>query len=261
MEEVRECAERTLAAESARLALTHHMDPAWPKSKPRRRGGLLRPLLKLAGAAGRRAWEHAGRRYLTFRLEGFVEPSRRRHVAASPSRWSEIHKEGEHWSGRTGQPLATLDPVSGGGFVDTWFLLDALRGLTAATADGEEVVRGTPCRRVATRVDLARASAAVPEGIRPPEVDRFEDLLALPLLVWIDGTYVRRVRLEEAHRSQEVELWDFGVATEELDWSRLPEPQPADTADGAGDGSGWSRAVKLLRRARPSGRRPATPPP
>jgi hypothetical protein len=48
--------------------------------------------------------------------------------------------------------------------------------------------------------------------------------------VWIDGKHVRRFQTVErgsgryarATKTETVELWDFGVPVDELDWSRLP---------------------------------------
>ncbi len=228
-----------------------------PASKPRRRGGLLRPLLRLAGAAGRWGWKYVGRNWSSFSFEGVIEPSRRRYMMAASPKFAMLEKDGKRWSGHAGQPLAALkSSAGGGGFLDVWFLLDALRGLSAADIEGEAVLHGTSCRRLVASVDLARASAAAPYGVHPPSVDRFEELLALPLTVWIDGTHVRRVRFEEEEpsRSWEVELWDFGVPTDGLDWSRLPAPSASGTPDEAGDTRWRSRAAKLLRRARPSRR-------
>ena len=252
LDELRECAERTLAAGSARIQVAFDMDAALPERKPRRRGGLLRPLLRPAGAAGRWGWNYVAETWSSFRFDGFVEPVRRRHMlaaekAAAVRNWAELEQDGKSFSGRPGQPIAALDPVRGRGFTDVWFLLDSLRGLEVATAEGEDVVRGTPCRRLAARVDLARASAAVPNGIHPPSVDRFEDLLSLPFTVWIDGTHVRRVRFEEAQpsRSWQIELFDFGVSTEGLDWSRLPSFGARDEAP-----AGGSRPLRVLERVR-----------
>ena len=253
MEELRACAELTLGAGSARIHFAYDMDAALPESKPRRRGGLLRPFLRSAGAAGRWGWNYVAENWSSFRFDGFVEPVRRRHMLAASEKsgalrnWAELERDGKRFSGRPGEPTAALDPVHGRGFTDVWFLLDSLRGLEVATAEGEDVVRGTPCRRLAARVDLARASAAAPNGIHPPSVDRFEDLLSLPFTVWIDGTHVRRVRFEEAQpsRSWQIELFDFGVSTEGLDWSRLPSfgTRGESPADG-------SRARRLLGRVR-----------
>ena len=221
--EVLGCLERTLAADSARIMVAAAIDFSLPKSKPRRRGGLLRPLLPLAGAAVRATWQQAGERWGSFCFEGYIEPSRRRHLCGS-AKGGEVYKQGKRWGGNPGQPLAALNQTGTSSF-DIWFLLDALRGLTAATAQGEETVRGTSCRRLDVRVDLAHASAASPAGIHVPRAEVFEDLLAIPLSVWIDGTHVRRVCFEEMQEPQNMlslELWDFGVSTEGLDWSRVP---------------------------------------
>lgn len=246
LDEAVECAERTLAAPSARIRAGYEMDFSVPESKPRRRGGLLRPLLRLAGAAARRGWNYVGRSWSSFSFEGFIEPSRRRCMMASP-KFAVLWRDAKRWSGNPGQPLSALTPARGSGafLVDVWFLLDALRGLERATVEGEDDIRATACTRLAVRVDLGRASAAAPDGIHPPSVDRFEDLLELPLTVSIDGTHVRRVRFEEEEpsRSWEIELWDFGVATEGLDWSRLP------AFDAGGEASkGGSRGRLLTRR-------------
>ena len=215
-----------MAAGSARISADYEMDASLTTGKPRRRGGLLRPLVKAVGAAARFGWNRLAEKWTSYSFEGFIEPARHRHMIVASPKFAMLEKDAKHWSGAAGQPLGALKPARRpGAFLDVWFLLDALRGLEAATAEGEDVVRGTQCRRLAVRVDLARASAAAPNGLHPPAVDRFEDLLALPLTVWIDATHVRRVRLEEEvpTRTWQVELWDFGVSTDGLDWSRLPE--------------------------------------
>lgn len=224
LDEAVACVERTLGADSARIGLHHEMDASLPSRRPRRRGGLLRPFVRLAAMTARRAWEEAGRRWTTFSSEGFIEPSRRRHMVAVSQGWAMMLKDGRLFNGRPGQPLATLEPAAtkAGPAFDPWFVLDALRGLEVAALEGEEIVRGTSCRRLAVRVDIARASGATLGGVRPPEVDRYEELLALPLTVWTDGTHVRRVRFEAGISTLHVELWDFGVPTNHLDWSRLP---------------------------------------
>ncbi len=97
-----------------------------------------------------------------------------------------------------------------------------------------DTLHGAVCRRFAAHVDMERASAASGEGLPPPQVDRFEELRALPVAVWIDGQHVRRIRFEQApFRRLTLDLWEFGVPVDELDWSRLPafrspgyEPKP-----------------------------------
>src|SRR5262249_45829817 len=84
---------------------------------------------------------------------------------------------------------------------------------------------GTASRRFAAHVDLERASAATEDGLKPPPVERFEELRALPVTVWIDGQHVRRIRFESRPLPRHIstlDLWKFGVPAGDLDWSRLP---------------------------------------
>ena len=81
-----------------------------------------------------------------------------------------------------------------------------VRAGTDARQAGAEAVRGTMCRKVAVRAGSAE------------------------LTVWIDDDHIRRVRYAEGApgpdtavvRSWTLELWDFGVPADSLDWSRLP---------------------------------------
>jgi hypothetical protein len=84
-----------------------------------------------------------------------------------------------------------------------------MRGAASARFSGEDVVRGTPCQ-VITAVTNSRE-----------------------FTVWVDDIYIRRISAKTARPSLwgtfraevTLELWDFGVATEALDWSRFPGPQ------------------------------------
>ena len=77
---------------------------------------------------------------------------------------------------------------------------------TEARYTGAETLHGTPCRTVTV---LAGPSE---------------------FTVWIDEQHVRRIRSERHGPdprqafsvSQTVELWDFGVPVDALDWTRLP---------------------------------------
>jgi hypothetical protein len=66
------------------------------------------------------------------------------------------------------------------------------------------------------------AVSASEDGLRTPPAGRFEELRALPVSVWIDADHVRRIEFEHESRQLMLELWDFGVSTDEFDWSRLP---------------------------------------
>jgi hypothetical protein len=60
---------------------------------------------------------------------------------------------------------------------------------------------------------------------------RFEDLLSLPIEVWVDESHVRRIRFEHKDQVDTVELWDFGTPMDGLDWTRLPTFRSPEEAD------------------------------
>ena len=118
-----------------------------------------------------------------------------------------MYIDGKRFGGRPGHPVQARhrdhrpeqlrDPLG---------LLMLLQGTTDAQHVRDERVRGTPCRVVAVRTGQAE------------------------LVVWVDDQHVRRVRSEE-HSSRPdfslstittLELWDFGVPVDSLNWSRLP---------------------------------------
>jgi hypothetical protein len=245
-DEVVACAERTLSAARVRVELERQWRFTWPQKQhpPRRRGGLLRPVGKLARTAGKAAGKAAWRRLAKdadpghLSAEGIIEPPARRHMIDFGS-FAEIYKDGTRWGGRSGRPIATLDPWPPERQIDLWWLLEALRGATDTNVEGEETLHGTPCRRIATRVDLERASALAPDGLHVPSVERFEELKALPVTVWIDGQHVRRVRFREgdvASSTWTLDLVDFDVAEDDLDWDRLPTfRSPEEAAYVAGE--------------------------
>ena len=231
-DEVVACAERTLAAPHVRVEFRRDWRFAWPQKQVRRhrRGGLLRPVGKLAKTAGKAAgkavWRPWRRAPDPSRLsaEGIVEPTARRYMIDFGP-YAELYKDGTRWSGLSGRPISTLDPTSPGLQIDLLWLREVLRGTTEATREGEERLHGTPCRRVAARADLARASALASRGLPVPSVKQFEELNALPVTVWIDGRHVRRVRFQEgddAWSTLTLDLLDFDVARNDLDWDRLP---------------------------------------
>src|SRR3954451_12018028 len=203
-DEVVACAERTLSVSRARIELSRELVFRWPRDRPRvhRRGGLLRPVGRLAKAAGKTAgkaaWRHWAKEHDPGHLsaEGVIEPPARRHMIDFGS-YAEIYKDGERWGGRSGRSLATLDPWPPDRQIDLWWLLDALRGTTDAALEGHEAMHGAQTRRVAAHVDLARASELAQVGLHVPSVEWFEQLSALPFTVWIDDRHIRRVRFRE----------------------------------------------------------------
>jgi len=193
--------------------------PPWPR---RRRGGLLRPVTSVAKAAGQRLVKAAIRKY-DFRHqrgEGVIDLQRRRYMLDYGS-LARLYADGKQWLGRSGRPLSTLARDDQELPTPLW-LLDVLAGLTSATDEGTEDVRGTACRRFIAAVDVGRASKVTPGGVGVPPLARFEELLALPVEVCVDGKHVRRVRRRFERRTETLELWDFGVSLDDLDWTRLP---------------------------------------
>jgi hypothetical protein len=213
---------RTLADATARIELLIDHTLEMPRMPRRRPGGLMRPVTLLAKAAGKRLLKVATRNF-DFRhqsAEGVIDLQRRRYMLDYGS-YARLYADGKEWDGRSGRLLSTLPPDEQAVPTPLW-LLDILAGLTAATDEGTDDVRDTACRRFTATVDVSRASKVVPGGVAVPTLGRFEDLLALPVEVCIDDKHVRRVRFRPEHRTDTLELWDFGVSLDDLDWTRLP---------------------------------------
>src|SRR4051794_40913246 len=204
----------------------------WPQERhrPRRRGGLLRPVGNVVKAGGKAAGKAAWRRWMKghdpghLSAEGIIEPPQRRHMIDFGS-YAEVYKDGKRWGGRSGRAVATLDPWPPDRQIDLWWLLDALRGTTDAALEGHEAMHGAQTRRVAAHVDLARASELAQVGLHVPSVESFEQLSALPFTVWIDDRHIRRVRFREgdmAPNTLTLDLVEYDPGSGDLDWERLP---------------------------------------
>jgi hypothetical protein len=200
----------------------------------RRRGGLLRPILN-AGKSGAKRLVKFAAPDLDFRRqtsEGIIDIAGRRYMLDYGS-YARLYADGKEWDGRSGRALATLPP-DGSAFPTPLWLLDLLAGVVGASETGTEEVRGVTCRHLAATADLSRASQAVRGGIAAPGRRRFEELLALPVEIWIDDTQIRRIRFNSSEGVEQhtdtLELWDFGVPIDDLDWTRLPTFQSPDEA-------------------------------
>jgi hypothetical protein len=138
---------------------------------------------------------------------GYLQPAADRYLMNSGA-YAEMRVGGQRFGGLPGAPLqrrhrhraSETEPN------DPTGLLRLLQGVTDARYTGEETLRGTVCR-----------SASVTVG-------------AAEVAVWVDGDHVRQIKVwdrvpgerSSARKTQTLELWDFGVPVDSLDWSHLP---------------------------------------
>lgn len=203
-------ASRTMAASSARIEVRVDTDVVLAEQPQQRRPG---PAARLARVAGRAAWKgitstrYAARlreMFLHPAAEGFIEPAAGRYMIDFGA-YAEMRVDGQCFHGLAGQPLQPRFRAATGPD-DPLELLMKLQGVTDAGYVREETLRGTLCQVVAVRAGSAE------------------------LTVWIDDERIRRIqsadRASDEHssvtKSLTIELWDFGVAADSLDWSRLP---------------------------------------
>ena len=239
------CANRTLTAASARIEARSDADlPPGREWQGRRRPGLIG---RLARFAGRAALERVApgtdpadllEAFLHQVGEGFVEPAAGRYLIDFGG-YAQMLVDGRRFGGRSGAPLEPRHESRGKRRLDDPFdLLRLAQNVTDARYAGAETVRGTPCRLV-----VATAGPA-------------------EFTVWIDDQHVRRIQTVErasaassrratasaaptsaapttsasaptagasaastisgTSKTDTLELWDFGVPVDSLDWSRLP---------------------------------------
>jgi hypothetical protein len=142
--------------------------------------------------------------------EGFIEPLAGRYQIYWGGR-ATVFTDGRQFFGRPGESIP-LNRAPDSDDEDDWLLepLEGMRGAASARFSGEDVVRGTPCRVITAETGSHEFT------------------------VWVDDVYIRRVsekitgtsRLWGTGRVELTrELWDFGVATGALDWSRFPGPE------------------------------------
>jgi hypothetical protein len=141
--------------------------------------------------------------------EGFIEPPAGRYQIYWGG-YATVVTGGRQFFGRPGEPVEEHPaPDSDEGEEES--LLEPLadmRGAASARFSGEDIVRGTPCRVIAA------------------------ETRSREFTVWVDDAHVRQMSSKSATPSLwgtvtaevTLELWDFGVATEALDWSRFQGP-------------------------------------
>jgi hypothetical protein len=211
--EVIACAGRTLTAPSARLQIRDDTETGQdPEPAPRPRPGLVG---RLAGRAAKRLLGPASdisaaefRQLFMHQFgAGFIEPAAGRYLVDFGA-YAQMLVDGRRFGGLSGEPLGPRYEIRPHRFRrdDPFDALRKLQRATAARWAGTEQVRSTTCRVITATVGA----------------DEFT--------VWIDGQHVQRFQTVErgsgrhsrATKTETVELWDYGVPTGELDWSRLP---------------------------------------
>lgn len=226
---------QTLASGSARIEFTTEHLGRLPPMPPREHGAIRTAVGGAAKVVGKRLWKLASR-HLDWRhhqAEGVIDFTRRRYMIDYGS-YAALYAQRREWSGRSGRRIDTLPDLACELPTPLW-LIDVLAGVTHADDAGIEEIRGDACRRLAVTTDLSRASQLTNDGVGVPSTGRFDDLLALPLDVWIDDRHVRRVRFVSKDRAETAELWDNGASLDSVDWTRLPTfRSPHEAAAAAG---------------------------
>jgi hypothetical protein len=166
--EILACAGRTLAEHSARIAFRYDWDVSRvkPLAGDAARGNRAHPVRALAKLAGRPIWERIGGDAGHGAAVGFLQPAAGRYMIDFGS-YAELGAGGMTYGGRPGRPVPGLRPHSKQEGAVLW-LLRLLLGATHARLQDTEILRGTPCRKYAVRVDLGRAQAATGAGLRAP---------------------------------------------------------------------------------------------
>jgi len=151
--------------------------------------------------------------------EGVIDFRSRRYMLFGP--YAQVYANGELRGGAPGRSLSSLTRGNNRPVVPLW-LLDLLDGMHDAGESGRQELRGVSCRRLTPDLDARHASTTLPSHwSADPDVLRPE--------VWIgDDGYIHRVQVRAMDRTQGLELWDFGVPVDDIDWTRLPTHQPAE---------------------------------
>ena len=210
-------AARTTGAGTARLAHTKRF--TWPWRDPTRQDQAQGGFLRLDDELAKRAEEKLKD---SNQMEGLVEFGARRYVMRDAE--AEVLADGSMEIGSGRGPWSERADRRGvaSTLFDPFWMVEALAGCVAAEPAGEEVVRGTRCRRFRAQVDLVAASEASVHGMAPPPAQpAMHGLRRFALEVWLDeGGRARRIRAEDAVHVATLELFDFGHS------SRFPRSRP-----------------------------------
>jgi len=190
------------AAQTTRFRFSMAM--TWPDDVPRPRNRLVRLAMRLGG------------RFSRFTVVGLLDVSRRRYLATSGSE-AVLHADGLVYKGKPGTPLE--EGRRDRGLTPLW-MVDLLAGVTAA-ADLPTVGADLP-REVEASVDFGRAADASP-SFHLPGFSSTEDWRARPVRLRIADGRLMSIEYAKEDLRQTLELHDFGVSLDDVDWSRLPD--------------------------------------
>jgi hypothetical protein len=146
--------------------------------------------------------------------------------------YAETQLGADDFAGLSGGPLrSTAETGLGTGRhpKPLWFI-NVLTSATRAEETGVEYVDDVPCRRFDVRLDLRDAALLGPA--ESPSLN-WPDPTAVPLVVWLEGSLLRRIRYQEtAPVTETLTFQDLGVNLSGLDWERMgtfrtPNPQVA----------------------------------
>lgn len=232
VEAVRTARDRAIAAETAHIIWTTDLLVKLPPARTDR-GPVRTGIIGVGKLAGKTVGEGllrlmgGGSDFRHRTAEGIIDFAGRRYMI-DHGRYAVVEIGDQSWTGRHGRALSTLPPLPAQPASPLW-LIDLLDGITSTEEVGSE--EATPMwRHFAASANLAEASAASPDGMLSPTQRRFEDLLELPVEVWLDTTdLLRQVRFTSDYQTDNIvtqtdtiTLSGFGAGIEDLDWTRLP---------------------------------------
>lgn len=255
LEELREARDRSIDAGTARVALHAENKWQWPSVADLPGSGPVQASVRIAGRAAGRVLKLAVKDFDFGRLEGegVLDIVGRRWMLDFGS-YAQLRTDGKLWHGRSGRLLSTL-PSEATRASDPLWLWDLLAAVTAADAAGLEMLGGDLCTHLDVITNLARVSEATPDDVPlPGGFNRFEQLEALPVAVWLCGGQIRRIRFDHGFTVDTLDFWDFGVSVNSYDWSRLPtfrSPEEAEFVAGTRQPPVWERVLsRALSRTR-----------
>jgi len=168
-----ECAQRTLAARGVKIDWRDESNFEFPPTTARwrrRKGGLLPLMGKLLWKTIKSGFKLAVHdvKFGALAAKGVLDPATGRFMIDFGS-FAQVYDGENTYGGRSGRPIATLNPFrTPGRSHEVMWLLRMLGGTTDATKEGADVLHGRSCVRFAVHVDLERASTAMGGGLRAP---------------------------------------------------------------------------------------------